>query len=115
MEEYTRAGRDAGASRHCGSLSAVSTMCPWPSHGGAVFACTIGTIGRTQRPMSITRCACAVMPTEKKDVLHQAQARRGSSVRTCRSVRKVRLRRGGVPSRRGSTCRVRRGRPVRRA
>jgi hypothetical protein len=49
--------------------------------------------------MSITRCACAVMPIVKKDVLHPAQARRGSSVRTCQWVRRARHRHGRVPIR----------------
>ncbi len=36
------------------------------------FASTIGMIGRIRRPMSTTKCVCAVTRTEKEGVLHQA-------------------------------------------
>ena len=44
----------------------------WPNLGGVAFACTIGMIGRTRKPMSITKCVCAVMLIEKEGVLTQA-------------------------------------------
>ena len=56
----------------------MSTICAWPNLGSAVFGCTTGIIGRTRKPMNTTKCVCAVMHIEKKDVLRPAQARRVS-------------------------------------
>ena len=46
----------------------------WPNLGSVAFAYTIGMIGRTRKPMSITKCVCAVMPIGKERVLTQARA-----------------------------------------
>ena len=48
-------------------------MCAWPNLGSAVFASTIGRIGRIRKPMSTTPCACAAMLTETRGVLRGAQ------------------------------------------
>jgi hypothetical protein len=49
-----------------------STIWAWPSLGSVDFASTIGMIERIRRPMSTTRCVCAVTRTEKEGVLHRA-------------------------------------------
>jgi hypothetical protein len=49
-------------------------FCPWPNLGSVAFVCTIGMIGRTRKPMSTTKCVCAVMHTEKEGVLTQVRA-----------------------------------------
>jgi hypothetical protein len=51
---------------------AGSTIWAWPSLGSVDFASTVGMIGRIRRPMSTTRCVCAVMRTEKEGVLYRA-------------------------------------------
>ena len=56
-----------------------STICVWwPNLGSVAFACTIGMIGKTRKSMSTTKCACAVIHTEKEDVLTQARAQQVS-------------------------------------
>jgi hypothetical protein len=50
----------------------------WPNLGSVAFACTIGMIGKTRKPMSTTKCVCAVMHTEKEGVLTQARAQQVS-------------------------------------
>jgi hypothetical protein len=45
----------------------------WPNLGSVAFAYTIGMIGKTRKPMSTTKCVCAVTHIEKECALQQAQ------------------------------------------